>query len=299
MRKYNNWEFLKDKNCIDILIGIHIDEHSYNENIMPYLTGNDICKLCNNFGMSVVYNETKLSRSQYMKNLIDFCIEKNKMSELLNNLFKIENYKNHIYGQNYEKIMKTHEHFIGIAINEINNILVFSKVILFENNNYYYIKDLRTEFKIETPTIEFSTSIDYIHSICSKAIDAIKTEDYDSAITKSRTLLEEVFIHIIEHNKQEVSAKGDIGKLYNQVKTIYSLHNSKDADKQINELLNGLQKIVTAIGNMRNIGSDAHGTGSKRFKLEKHHATLFVNTAIVFTEFILSVHNKKYHKDIP
>ena len=67
------------------------------------------------------------------------------------------------------------------------------------------------------------------------------------------------------------------------------MHQSKDADRQINELLSGLEKILSSISNMRNINSDAHGVGSKRFNIKDYHARLFVNSAMTMADFILSV----------
>lgn len=40
---------------------------------------------------------------------------------------------------------------------------------------------------------------------------------------------------------------------------------------------------------MRNINSDAHGVGSKRFNIKDYHARLFVNSAMTMADFILSV----------
>ena len=42
----------------------------------------------------------------------------------------------------------------------------------------------------------------------------IDEKNYDSAITKSRTLLEEVFCYVIELKNVEPSDSGDIHKLY-------------------------------------------------------------------------------------
>jgi hypothetical protein len=47
--------------------------------------------------------------------------------------------------------------------------------------------------------------------------------NYDSAITKSRTLLEEVFCYVIEKKGETPSESGDIGRLYNQVKQLYNI----------------------------------------------------------------------------
>ena len=58
--------------------------------------------------------------------------------------------------------------------------------------------------------------------------------NHDSAITKARTLLEEVFCYVIEKMGEDPSENGEIGKLYNHVKMLYNMNQSKDLDKRIN-----------------------------------------------------------------
>ncbi len=117
--------------------------------------------------------------------------------------------------------------------------------------------------------------------------------NYDSAITKSRTLLEEVFCYVIEKSGETPSGSGDVGKLYNQVKEKYNMRQNSDFDRRVNGLLSGVEKILFSIAEMRNKGSDSHGIGLKRIKLSEHHARLFVNTAITLAEFILSACEKQ------
>ena len=121
----------------------------------------------------------------------------------------------------------------------------------------------------------------------------VENGEYDSAITKSRTLLEEVFCFVIEKKQKEPSQKGDIKKLYKQVKELYNMHSDAGMDKRINELLSGLEKIIDAIAEMRNKNSDAHGVGQKRINISEHHARLFVNSAMTMADFILSVGGKE------
>ena len=40
---------------------------------------------------------------------------------------------------------------------------------------------------------------------------------------------------------------------------------------------------------MRNSNSDAHGVGSKRISIKKHHARLFVNSGIVMADFLTEI----------
>lgn len=67
------------------------------------------------------------------------------------------------------------------------------------------------------------------------------------------------------------------------------MHQDRDVDRRINGLLSGLEKILTAIGQMRNESSDSHGVGDRRINLKEHHARLFVNAAMTMADFILSV----------
>ena len=82
-------------------------------------------------------------------------------------------------------------------------------------------------------------------------------------------------------------------KLFKQVRELYNMHTDKDTDRRINTLLSGLNSIVSAISEMCNKDSDAHGVGQKRYNIEAHHARLFVNSAAAMADFILAVAMRK------
>ena len=130
---------------------------------------------------------------------------------------------------------------------------------------------------------------DYIKDLSERAMKDIDDGNLDSAITKSRTILEESFCYVIEIKGEEPSDSGDIGRLYKQVKDLYNMHANKDMDKRINKLLSGLENIVQSIAEMRNNGSDSHGLGSKRVNISDYHARLAINSSTIMAEFILSV----------
>ncbi|MEG1726191.1 MAG: abortive infection family protein [Anaerovoracaceae bacterium] len=46
---------------------------------------------------------------------------------------------------------------------------------------------------------------------------------------------------------------------------------------------------MSAIVEMRNKDSDAHGVDANRITIDEHHARLFVNSAMTMADFILSV----------
>lgn len=152
----------------------------------------------------------------------------------------------------------------------------------------FIIKKIGTSVKVAAPTIK-TIDRDYIVKLSERAMQDVIEKNYDSAITKSRTLLEEVFCYVIEKKAETPSDSGDISKLYNQVKQLYNMHQDKDMDKRINGLLSGLEKILSAIAEMRNKDSDSHGVGAKRINIAEHHARLFVNSAMTMADFILAV----------
>lgn len=136
----------------------------------------------------------------------------------------------------------------------------------------------------------------YIKSLTERAQDDINNTNFDSAITKCRTLVEETFCYVIELKGEKPSESGDLSDLYKQVKGLFNMHQSKDADVRINMLLSGFEKILTAIAQMRNKNSDSHGVGVKRINLEEHHARLFLNSAIAMSDFVLAVAEKNKAK---
>ena len=74
------------------------------------------------------------------------------------------------------------------------------------------------------------------------------------------------------------------------------MHTDEKTDSRIKGLLSGLGNIVSSIAEMRNKNSDAHGVGASRIRIDEHHARLFVNSAIMMADFILSVEQKANNK---
>ena len=191
-------------------------------------------------------------------------------------------------GHTPDIIEKAYDEICKAVIDQINGSLYFGGNELVVVGKSFVIRKIGTTVAVAAPAVK-SITRSYISDISQRALQDISDGSFDSAITKSRTLLEEVFIFVIEKKGEEPSAKGDIGKLYGQVKSLYNMHQIKEADVRINSLLSGLKKILSAIAQMRNTNSDAHGVGAKRINLSDYHARLFVNSATTMADFILSV----------
>lgn len=164
----------------------------------------------------------------------------------------------------------------------------FEKISLILAEPVFILKPIGKTTVIEAPKVML-VDVPYIQRLRERCSEDLKAGNYDSVITKSRTLIEEVLIYILEKNQTEIESKGDLNKLYSQIKKIYNMNQNKDYDGRVNSLLSGLGKIVQSIAEMRNMNSDAHGVGTKRIDVREHEAQLIINSAITFSEYILFV----------
>jgi len=295
------FELLRNKNILSILDGdkvygeIQPEDGSEAVSIsMPYLSGPSICDISSTFGFPASYgwNGGAQSRWAYLDDLLKHCIDNNKVSDLLTYLFSKHQFIDKLKGKTPAVIEYLHETIVEYIIQQINGILYFGGNELVRINSNYHVRPIGSNIKIETPTVK-KIDREYIKNLSERALKDILDNNFDSAITKSRTILEEVFCYVIEKKGEDPSDSGEIGKLFAQVKSLYNMHQDKDNDIRINMLLSGLEKIISSISQMRNIGSDAHGLGSKRINIYEYHTRLFVNSAITIADFILSVCENK------
>ena len=289
----SKFELLRSKEIISILDGDYEIEKKDNVRIaMPYLTGPDLCNLSTDFGLPQIYywdGKPNQSRWKYLDNLLEYAIKENKINQLLAYMFSKEHFM-HILNnlKSVDDIKNVHKYIVEKVIECINSKLYFGGNKLVKDGKNFSLVSINNNVNIETPNLKIIDS-EYIKSISERAIKDINNGNFDSAITKARTILEETFCYVIEMKKEEPSASGDIGKLYKQVKDLYNMHTDSNMDKRINKLLSGLENIVHAMAEMRNNGGDSHGLGTKRINIESHHTILAVNLATIMSEFILSI----------
>lgn len=296
----SKFELLREKSILSILDG-DVDFGTLEVNgtdsgikiSMPYLSGPSLCDISNKFGLPVTYgwNGGAQSRRAYLDDLLAHCIQNKRESDLLAFLFSKGQFVDKLRGQTPEVIEYAYAHIVNAVIGQINGALYFGGNELVQVGGVFVIRKLGSTVSVAAPSVK-TIDRSYITDLSDRAMKDVIDGNYDSAITKSRTLLEEVFCYVIEKKGKEPSESGDIGKLYNQVKQLYNMHQSKDMDKRINGLLSGLEKILSAIAEMRNKGSDSHGVGAKRINIADHHARLFVNSAMTMADFVLAVSEK-------
>lgn len=295
----NPYKLLRNKEIYTVLDGdmvcgkYNFDDGTILEMRLPYLSGPELCKILTEFDLPTEYpwGGSALSRVTYMQELVDHCIKNDKCSDLLSYLFAKERFSKVLRGRTASEIEDIYPQIVKKVIDYINGILYCSDYEMVIRNKKFIVREKNAKVEIHAPQIKV-VDRDYIKDISVRAMQDVERGDFDSAITKSRTLLEEVFCYVLEKKQIIPSTNGKIADLYKQVKNAYNMHTDTTIDQRINMLLSGFEKIVSAISEMRNDNSDSHGVGSKRIKLEQHHATLFVNAAMVMGDFILSVEKK-------
>lgn len=289
----NPYEILCTKQVIAILDGDTKD--------MPYLSGQDLCDISTMFGAQITYNPSNAwSRWDYLRYAIENCSQ-DKKSQLLNFLFSKDQFSNFVKQKyfsellNYEMdIDEAYKAAVSNAIEKINHILYFNDLkIEYTTNNNINFTDLKDNHLIVPATEIKKITPEYIQTIYNRAQQDINNNHLESAITKARTLLEEVFCFLIEEKNDPIPKRGKIKELYRKIETLYSLHPDQTADKSIKKLLSGFSSIIDGIIEIRNMSGDAHGYGKDRINMNKDITELLINSAVLLCNFLLSVYQNE------
>lgn len=287
-----DFALLNDKDIINVLIG---DVNVYGNYSMPYIKGSGLCSLCTKFGLPRTYEwgGSNSSRWVYMQELLEYLNKQGRVGELLSYLMDMGRFTELNSLGSIEKVKETHKAIVEGALRSINSRLLIARKELRIAQGKFVMAAIGEEVSFETPKVKVVTS-QYIQELPSRIKDDLENKDYDSVITKSRTLLEEVLIYIIEKlTFERYKSNGDLVKIYQDATDLLNMRQKKDWDKRVNELLGGLHKIVSAISSMRNINSDAHGAGSSRININKREALLAANSSVILAEYWLSVFEEK------
>lgn len=290
-----DFSLLINRKIIDVLIG---DVKLYGEFSLPYMSGPELCQVSTTFGLARTYTwgnrgVANKSRWEYMQDLMKHLNPQGRIPDLLSYLMQQDRFKNLIGVGDIQKVDETYKGVIKSAIDAINAQLVIARVELRLVNKTFVLFRAGEEVVIETPKVKNITS-QYIRELLDRIKEDLDNKDYDSVITKSRTLLEEVLIFIIEKMTFErYKSSGDLVKMYQDATELLNMRQKSDWDKRINELLGGLHKIVNAISSMRNMNSDAHGAGSGRINIKKREALLAAHSSMMLAEYWLSVFEKR------
>ena len=284
--------FINNKEIINILIG---DVNVYENYSLPRLSGPLLCNLSTQFGLARSYGSGggNPSRWVYMQDLLQYLNKQDRVGELLSYLLQMERFTQLTGLGDVEKVKTTYKEIVDGAIKAINGHLVIARKEIRIVRNQFVLVTIGEEVSFETPKVKVINS-QYIKELPDRIKEDIENKDYDSVITKSRTLLEEVLIFIIEKMTFErYKSNGNLIKIYQDATELLNMRQKTEWDKRVNELLGGLHKHVSAISSMRDMNSDAHGAGSGRINIRKREAMLVANSSMMLAEYWLSVFEGK------
>lgn len=260
---------------------------------LPYLSGNQIKELYPRFNLEYPeYKDGTPSRWCMMKNFITRLDKIGRVNELLAFLFSKHRFQQELnkfktiedFEQHYKKIL-------DMGIEYINKQLYISqKKIQIINGNFVITNRNDNSLSIEVNQISKINS-DYVKLLPERIKLDLANRDFDSVINKCRTLIEEVLCFIIEQKHEVPVDSGNIEQLHAQCKKLLKMNCDSSQDQRIKQLLSGLKSIIVPISSLRNIGSDAHGVGSKRINIGEREAILISNATQTYCEYYLSVFN--------
>lgn len=238
---------------------------------MPYQTGPELVHFFNKYGSDDIYEQGFPSRWKYTEDKLREFKESYRIKEIIEDVVDPRRFNNLSFT-------------IEDAINSINETIKYDKLFLFKEGDFYKLSSL--DNKLVEPETSKAINHDFINGQINKCREKITREDYSGAITNARSLVEAIFIEIIErYEVTEVRNDGDIEKLWKKVKKIMNLEINKDTLPDfVIQILSGLETSIKGLAGLSNNAADRH---ANKFKTQKHHAKLAVNLAMTLSDFLL------------
>ncbi|WEE35632.1 abortive infection family protein [Lactiplantibacillus paraplantarum] len=291
--KDQDFRLLITKKIIEILIGDSLD-------IVPHLSKDDIISLFEMFGKNRGNGNVRLegNRIETMKTVMVSAQTNNRTSSLLSYLFSDSSLMNKINqeivkkydGDSSDQNRKTaRQQIVSRALQSINAILKYSGKKLIQNSiGQFEIIGISSE-----PQVFMNTDVtfDEVNELSKKAIDALKSGDLDSVITKSRTVLETTFTTILNRHHIKYKDDGNLSAYKGDTFKELGLKINQSTNPRFREMISGMNKIVDAIGRMRNKDSDAHASNEK-VALSFEECELVLNTALSLSIYIKRLDDK-------
>lgn len=283
-------ESLLDNDILRIIIGDkQIGNELFIENKMPYLSGKKVCLLGQELGLNIYYNSGEYigySRLDYIKDVVNYCIKNNKISELFNELTKTENFT-YLADISYNNGIMDYWRLISELQMSINNILIFHGVQLLKENNMWYIKEIDDESKIVP--LDEKTDVNYIRKKYDEINDEIDNDKYNHAVTLTKNMLEKTLKILLDKKEEKYTTADDINDLYKKIKKLYSLNIHSGMNEPLKKIISGLNSIISGISEIRNLTGDAHEHAENEFGLRKFDLKMLASSAEIVCEYLLNV----------
>ncbi|HLX00332.1 MAG TPA: abortive infection family protein [Candidatus Acidoferrales bacterium] len=241
--------------------------------LSPYRSGQDLVQLFRRFGFQDEYGQGFPSRWKYVEERI---AKLNGTQELDNLLTSVLDPVEFVEDQQRQ----------ASIIEKLNEYLAFDGYqILIKGKKCKITNLIDPVVQVEN---KCQLTDDFVHEQFSKLDEKLKTDDFDGAITNSRSLIEGVIAELHQRlTGDSLEKSGDLRQDFKAVRGLMNLSPDAHSDETIRQILQGLNSIVSGIDSLSNQMGDRH---MRRHKPQKRHAKLAVNAAKTAVDFLLDTY---------
>jgi Abortive infection C-terminus len=176
------------------------------------------------------------------------------------------------------------------ALTYLNEFLAYDGYEVVPHGKSYDVVDrTRGEILVDVKLEPSHLSRAFIVEQIEKCRTKMGQGDYDGAITNARSLVEAVLAAIEkECDANPPAYDGDLPKLYKRVQKHLNLSPENPAiNNSLKQTLTGFISIICGLSGLSNKMADRH---VREYKPAEHHATLIVNAAMTFSNFIFDTY---------
>lgn len=251
------------------------------EGYTPYIKGQELVMYFNKYGFNDIYEQGFPSRWKYTEEKLRQLNGTEAIRQIIEDTVDPRRY--HGLSLNYDD-----------AARKLNDVLKYDAIQLKQFGSIYKVVD--THGSLVQPETSKEINHDFVNEQIKKCQSKIDEGDFNGAITNARTLIEAIFIEIIErHEGLESKNDGDIDNLWKKVRKIMKLEVDKQTlPEYVIQILSGLDTAIRGLAGLANNAGDRHAT---KFKTRKHHAKLGVNLAMTIADFLLDSWNYQTNKE--
>ncbi|MGB8541023.1 MAG: abortive infection family protein [Candidatus Acidiferrales bacterium] len=241
--------------------------------IGPYRSGPELVLLFREFGFQDKYGQGFPSRWKYAEDKINAMNGKPALNELLTTVLSP-----------IEFVEDTEQ--LASIIKKLNLYFAFDGYqISIKGQKCVITAAVTTTVEVEN---EFQLTDDFVHEQFTKLDDKLKSDDFDGAITNSRSLLEGVIGEIYQRlTGKSLEKSGDLRTDFKTIRNLMNLAPDGHSEETIKQILNALNSIISGIDTLSNQMGDRH---KRRHKPQKRHAKLAVNAAKTTVDFLLDTY---------
>lgn len=212
----------------------------------------------------------------------------------MNRLFNYLHYTGHTLDFLNDYILNSNveQSIIDEFINKINSHLRYSDLEIIREGDII-TSNKESDFSLISSDIEID---DDLRTLIDKAKEALKSKDYASVMTKSKSIVESEFKNILERKNfdYENNCK-NMHELREAVNENLSIAKNGNLNRHVNNLITGINKSFDSLISLRNSFSDSHG-GNDYSKIKKAEATLALNAAVSLSEYYENIYERQQKK---